>query len=55
MKEFPSRVDVNDNSFFAPESMIEAIKAYCEKSGQAVPQIVGCGNMRGMVQRNCEI
>ena len=41
VKEFPSRVDVNDNSFFAPESMIDAIKAYCEKSGQAVPQTVG--------------
>ena len=41
VKEFPSRVDVNDNSFFAPESMIEAIKAYCQKSGQPVPQTVG--------------
>ena len=40
-KEFPSRVDVNDNSFFAPDSMIEAIKTYCEKNGQTVPQAVG--------------
>ena len=40
-KKFPSRVDVNDNSFFAPDSMIEAIKTYCEKSGQVVPQTVG--------------
>ncbi len=41
VKVFPSRVDVNDNSFFAPENMIEAIKAYCAKTGQAVPQTVG--------------
>ena len=41
MKEFPSRVDVNDNAFFSPDSMIGAIQAYCEKSGQPVPHTPG--------------
>lgn len=41
VKTFPSRVNVNDDSFFAPESMIGAIQAYCEKTGQAVPQTPG--------------
>jgi len=39
--EFPSVVDANDESFLAPDSMIDAIKAYCQKSGQRVPQTVG--------------
>ena len=38
---FISVVDANDDSFLAPESMIDAIKAYCEKTGQAVPETVG--------------
>lgn len=41
VKTFPSRVDVNDDSFFAPESMITAIQEYCEKSGQPVPKTPG--------------
>ncbi len=41
VKEFPSRVNVNDDCFFAPDSMIKAIQDYCEKSGQAVPQTPG--------------
>lgn len=40
-KGFDSVVDVNDLSFFAPDSMIDAVKAYCEKTGQKVPQTVG--------------
>ncbi len=40
-KEFPSRVNVNDDVFFAPESMIEAIKNYCRKSNQPVPETIG--------------
>ena len=40
-KEFPSRVDVNDQSFLSPDSMIEAIKQYCQKTGQPVPETVG--------------
>ena len=39
--DFPSIVDANDDSFLAPDSMIDAIKAYCEKSGQPVPETVG--------------
>ena len=41
VKEFPSRVNVNDDSFFAPDSMIQAIQDYCAKSGQPVPQTPG--------------
>ena len=38
---FESTVEVNDLSFFAPESMIEAVKAYCARTNQQVPQTVG--------------
>ena len=38
---FPSRVDVNDESFLAPDSMIEAVKAYCKNTNQPIPQTVG--------------
>lgn len=40
-ENFSSVVDVNDQSFLAPESMTEAIKAYCERSAQPVPQNLG--------------
>ena len=40
-QEFASTVDVNDDCFLAPESMIDAVKQYCEKSGQDVPETVG--------------
>ena len=40
-KDFPSRVDVDDKVFFAPDSMIGAIKKYCADSGQKVPESVG--------------
>lgn len=40
-KDFPSRIDVNDECFLAPKSMIEAIKDYCRKTGQRVPESVG--------------
>ena len=39
--DFPSAVDANDGSFLSPDSMIDAIRAYCEKTGQPVPQTVG--------------
>ncbi len=39
--EFPSVVDANDESFLAPDSMIDAIKAYCVKTEQPVPATVG--------------
>lgn len=38
---FPSRVDVNDDAFLAPESMLQAIRESCEKKGCAVPETVG--------------
>ena len=40
-KDFNSRVDVNDLSFFSPESMITAVKEYCKKAGEKVPETVG--------------
>ncbi len=40
-KDFTSRVDVDDQSFFAPDNMIEAIKEYCVKTGQIVPETPG--------------
>jgi rhamnulokinase len=38
---FNSLVDVNDQSFFAPKSMTDAIKEFCKKTGQQVPETVG--------------
>lgn len=40
-KDFPSRIDVNDDSFFAPDNMITAIKEYCHKTEQKVPATPG--------------
>lgn len=39
--DFTSKVDVNDAGFMNPENMIDAVKSYCEKSGQPVPETVG--------------
>lgn len=38
---FPSRVDVNHQSFLAPESMAGAVRDSCETTGQQVPQSLG--------------
>ena len=40
-KEFSSRIDVDQECFFAPESMIKAIQTYCSESGQLVPETPG--------------
>ncbi len=40
-KDFPSRVDVNDGSFFAPLNMGEAIRDYCRKTSQQIPETIG--------------
>lgn len=40
-KNFPSLLDVNDPSFLAPKSMSQAVKDYCQKSGQPVPNTLG--------------
>ncbi len=39
--DFTSKVEVNDLSFFSPDSMIKAVKEYCQKTGQQVPETVG--------------
>lgn len=39
--DFPSRVFVNAQEFLAPESMTEAVRQYCKKSGQRVPETTG--------------
>ena len=39
--DFSSRVDVNADVFLAPENMTEAIRQYCKKTGQEVPESVG--------------
>ena len=36
--DFPSKVDVNDPVFLAPDSMIRAIREMCAKTGQPVPE-----------------
>lgn len=35
---FTSTVDVNDEAFLAPDSMIKALQDYCEKTGQEKPE-----------------
>lgn len=39
--DFPSRVDVNDHCFLAPQNMIEEIKQYCKRTGQLMPESLG--------------
>jgi rhamnulokinase len=41
VKTFPSRVDVNDSCFLAPESMIGEIRDFCRRTGQKIPEGVG--------------
>ncbi len=40
-REFPSRVDVDDNRFLAPESMLREVQAACRETGQKVPETPG--------------
>ncbi|MCD8147323.1 MAG: rhamnulokinase [Clostridiales bacterium] len=40
-QSFSSVVDVDDASFLAPDSMIQAVKDYCAKTNQPVPETVG--------------
>lgn len=40
-KGFPSEVDVDDNRFLAPASMIEEVRQACRESGQRVPRTAG--------------
>ena len=41
VKDFSSRVDVDEHRFFAPDSMIEEIRNACRESGQPVPETPG--------------
>lgn len=41
VSDFPAVIDVNDQSFLAPDNMIEAIQDYCRMHGQAVPETPG--------------
>lgn len=38
---FPSRINTEDRSLFAPGNMAKAINGYCEKTGQKVPRNLG--------------
>ncbi len=38
---FTSRVDANSEDFLAPDSMIDAVREACGKTGQPVPETVG--------------
>ena len=40
-EDFGSVVDVNDEGFLAPDSMILAVQQHCRQTGQAVPETVG--------------
>lgn len=39
--EFSEIIDVNDKSFLAPDSMINAISRYCEKHNMQIPSTIG--------------
>lgn len=38
---FAGRIDVNHQSFMAPESMAQAVRGYCEGTGQRAPESLG--------------
>ncbi len=40
-RDFPSRVDANDACFLSPDNMTEAIKDYCRRTNQPVPETLG--------------
>ena len=40
-KDFPSRVDANDECFLSPDNMTEEVKDYCRRTGQKVPETLG--------------
>ena len=40
-EDFTSVVDVNRDCFLSPDSMIDAVKAECARTGQPVPETVG--------------
>lgn len=40
-KDFPSRVDANDECFLSPDNMTEEVKDYCRRTGQKIPETLG--------------
>ena len=40
-RHFRSWVDIQDQRFLAPESMMEAVRSYCRDTDQSVPETVG--------------
>lgn len=40
-QDFSSVVNCNDSSFLAPKSMTDAVRYYCERTGQKIPQTMG--------------
>ncbi|MDO5135600.1 MAG: rhamnulokinase [Eubacteriales bacterium] len=40
-KDFPSRVNANDDCFLSPDNMTEEVKDYCRRTGQQVPETLG--------------
>ena len=40
-KDFPSRVEANDECFLSPDNMTEEVKDYCRRTGQKVPETLG--------------
>lgn len=40
-KDFPSRVDVNDDKFLSPDNMTQAVQDYCKETGQKIPETIG--------------
>ncbi len=40
-EDFAADIDVNDDAFLSPESMIDAIKDHCRRKSQPIPEKVG--------------
>ena len=40
-KDFPSRVNANDECFLSPENMTKEVQDYCRRTGQQVPETLG--------------
>ncbi len=40
-QDFPAVIDVDDDAFLAPDSMIDAVKDACRRANQPVPQTTG--------------
>ncbi len=40
-QDFPSRINVDDIRFMAPESMIKEIRSFCAETGQKIPEEIG--------------